>query len=428
MKISRGFIVFVVVFVAIVVGSMLLQPKQFNWDPTYGSADRQPLGCFVFDSIMRQTLPRGYEVSRKTFYQLNHDGTSRPRSILVVADRLKIDKTDLSNMLSLAAKGNRIFLAAGRDASSQDVVIEEEYYSHLADTLGATWQDFSTYNIKRTLLNNLSKADHTDTVRWTGLPKVYQQRQFVYDEAFNSGYIFFVRNDRKPWTTIVDEVSEDWKYEKVVVRPWGRGEIILCATPLLLTNYGVLHRATSPYVMRLMTLLADRPVVRTEAYSTATEVTQANHQSPLDVWLAQPQLALAWRLALLMVLLFFIFTARRRQRPIPILPQPRNHNLDFVRTIGSLYYHKHRNRDLVLTRWRILADDVRRRTAIDINAATAHSDDLARLSRITGISTGSLDATLSHLRQLAESEEKVSDNDMKHYIDQMNEIWNKTKE
>lgn len=428
MKISRGFIVFVVVFVAIVVGSVLLQPKQFRWDPTYGSADRQPLGCFVFDSIMRQTLPQGYELSRKTFYQLNHDSASPPRSILVVADELKLSETDLNNMLSLAAKGNRILLAAGRDASAQDVVIEEEYYSHLADTLGATWQDFSTYNIKRTLHNNFSKADHTDTIMWTGLPKVYPRRQYVYEEAFNSGYIIFVRNDMKPWATIADEVSKDWEFEKVVVRRWGRGEIILCATPLLLTNYGVLHRATSPYVMRLMTLLADRPVVRTEAYSSATETAQPTRRSLLDVWLMQPQLALAWRLALLTVLLFFIFTARRRQRPIPILPQPRNHNLDFVRTIGSLYYHKRRNRDLVLTRWRILADDVRRRTSIDIAAATAHSADLARLSRITGISADSLDATLSQLRQLAETDEKVGDNDMKHYIDQMNEIWNKTKE
>ncbi len=428
MKISRGFIVFVVVFVAIVVGSMLLQPKQFNWSPTYGSADHQPLGCYVFDSIMRQTMPRGYEVSGKTFYQLNHDSTSRLRSILVVADELKLSKTDLDNMLSLAAKGNRIFLAAGRDASEKDVVIEEEYYSHLADTIEATWQDFSTYNIKRTLLNNFRKADHSDTISWTGLPKVYPRRQYIYDEAFNSGYITFKNNDKKPWVAIAVEESEGWKYEKVAVRPWGRGEIILCATPLLLTNYGVLHHPTSPYVMRLMTLLADRPVVRAEAYSSATETKQATHRSPLDVWLMQPQLALAWRLALAVVLLFYVFTARRRQRPIPIMPQPRNHNLDFVRTIGSLYYHKRHNRDLVLTRWRILADDVRRRTAIDINAATTHSDDLARLSRITGISSGSLDTTLSRLRQLAESEEKVSDKEMRHYIDQMNEIWNKTKE
>lgn len=424
MKISRSFIVFIVVFVAIVVASMLLQPKQFSWNPTYNSADRQPLGCFVFDSIMRQTMPRGYEVNSKTFYQLNHDGFSQPRSILVAADDLSLHEADLKNMLSLAAKGNRIFLAAGRDASEK---VGDEYYSHFADTIGATWQDFSTYNIKRALLDNLSQADHTDTIRWKGLPAVYPRRSYVYDEAFSSGYIIFMREDEKPWTILADEQSDSLRFDKVAVRPYGRGEIIICATPLLLTNYGVLHRATSPYVMRLMTLLADRPVVRTEAYST-TVAKQESRQSPLDVWLMQPALAMAWRFALLAVLLFFIFTARRRQRPIPIMPQPVNHNLEFVCTIGSLYYHKRRNRELVLTRWRILADDVRRRTAIDIYAATTNSADLARLSRITGISETSLDNTLGQLRHIVDQDGKVDDKDMKHYIDQMNEIWNKTKE
>lgn len=427
MKISRDFIIFIVVFVAIVVVSMLLQPKQFSWNPTYSSADRQPLGCYVFDSIMRQTLPRGYEVNSKTFYQLNQDRISQPRSIFVIADNLSLNETDINSMLSLAAKGNRIFLAARKDGSEKNVLVEDEYYSHLADTIDATWQDFSTYNIKRALLNNLSRADHTDTVSWKGLPTVYQRRQYVYDEAFNSGYITFMRDDKKPWTIFVEEQSDDWKCDKVAARQFGRGEIILCATPLLLTNYGVLHRETSPYVMRLMTLLADRPVVRTEAYSTL-ESKQKSRQSPLDVWLMQPALAMAWRLALLVVLLFFIFTARRRQRPIPILPQPRNHNLEFVRTIGSLYYHKRRNRELVLTRWRILADDVRRRTAIDIYSATTNSTDLARLSLITGISESRLDSTLERLRHVVDNDGKVSDKDMKLYIDQMNEIWNKTKE
>jgi uncharacterized membrane protein YeiB len=37
-------------------------PRTFTWKATFAHADRQPFGCYVFDSVMAQSMPKGYSV------------------------------------------------------------------------------------------------------------------------------------------------------------------------------------------------------------------------------------------------------------------------------------------------------------------------------------------------------------------------------
>ena len=114
-------------------------------------------------------------------------------------------------------------------------------------------------------------------------------------------------------------------------------EIILVGTPLLFTNYGVLNN--SAYVHRLMNRLKDLPVVRTEAYMPNYD---ASEESPLREFLKRPPLRWALYLVVLGIVLFMGFNARRRQRAIPVEQPPRNHQLDFIRHIGTLQYLKNK--------------------------------------------------------------------------------------
>ena len=117
--------------------------------------------------------------------------------------------------------------------------------------------------------------------------------------------------------------------------PIGKGEIILVTTPLLMTNYGILENP--PYVHRLMNRLKDLPVIRTEAYMPNVN---ASEDSPFRELLERPPLRWALYLTLLGILLLMGFTARRRQRVIPVDEPPRNYQLDFIRRIGTLQYQR----------------------------------------------------------------------------------------
>lgn len=62
--------------------------------------------------------------------------------------------------------------------------------------------------------------------------------------------------------------------------------------------------------------------------------------SPFRYFLSQPPLRWALYLSMASILLFMIFTARRKQRAIPVIREPENKSLEFVELIGTLYYQK----------------------------------------------------------------------------------------
>ena len=68
MKFNRWFVLFVVVFLALVFLAEFRMPRKFVWNPTFSHNDKQPFGCYVFDSILSVSLPHGYEVTKKSIY------------------------------------------------------------------------------------------------------------------------------------------------------------------------------------------------------------------------------------------------------------------------------------------------------------------------------------------------------------------------
>ena len=52
-------------------------------------------------------------------------------------------------------------------------------------------------------------------------------------------------------------------------------------------------------------------------------------------------------IALLSIILFIFFNAKRRQRIIPIIEPLVNSTVDFTKTIGNLYFQQNNNADLI---------------------------------------------------------------------------------
>ena len=63
--------------------------------------------------------------------------------------------------------------------------------------------------------------------------------------------------------------------------------------------------------------------------------------------LSQPALRWAWNLALLTLLIFMIFNAKRRQRIVKVIKPLRNTTVEFTRTIGNLYYETKDHQNII---------------------------------------------------------------------------------
>lgn len=174
MKGSRWFIIFIVVFLVLMFALEYHLPKKFVWAPTFSHYDRQPFGCAVFDSLLSSSLPSGYTLSRKTFYQLEQEDSVNNRGILVVGVNLRLDDVDVDALLTMAQRGNKIML------------VSNAFTKILEDTLkfDCTYSYFSPVALKK-YASSISKKD---SIYWIGDSAVYQRQIFRFYPQFCKSY------------------------------------------------------------------------------------------------------------------------------------------------------------------------------------------------------------------------------------------------
>ena len=94
-------------------------------------------------------------------------------------------------------------------------------------------------------------------------------------------------------------------------------------------------------------------------------------KSPLEYIFSQPALRWSWYLFLGLGLIYVIFGAKRRQRKIPILEKNRNTSLEFVETIGRLYFQQQDHKGIIKKQMHLFLAHLRQR----YNLITRDLDD-----------------------------------------------------
>ena len=454
MKSSRNFLfVMLVLFVLFCLLQVNL-PKKFVWSPTFSHVDKQPFGCFVFDSVLTQSLPNGYHVTKKTFFQLDQEHAKEKISVLMVVDQQNLKQLDVKYLCNIARRGGKVMVVASSsfdDGRNADTVVVDE----LERTFKVRIED-GTYFSLRGILSGLKAHDNDmyDTIYWNNretmyaaqpyrmfynmvggtlfvdsVPKVkrlaYTLSTAGYDYKHDSLYV----GDFTSFDTIVDEKERIERIDTFAIKkvpaavsvPYGKGEVIFVSSPLLFTNYGMLEGNTSVYIFRLMSYLADLPVYRTEAY-VKTDAMLVAEQSPFREFIKRPPLRWALYLALLGVVLFMIFTARRRQRVIPIMSKPANRSLEFIQLIGTLYYQRKDHVDLVRKKFKLFAEELRKTAGVDISDVNTDDREYLLLAEKTGMNSDRLKKVIRQIRLVLHSEGNISVEEMRSLIDAMDTI------
>lgn len=422
MKASRWFILFILALLLLMFAIEYHLPKKYVWEPTFSHYDEQPLGCAVFDSLLTVSLPSGYSLSRKTFYQLEQEDTVTRKGILVVAKNIPLEKVEVNSLLKMAERGNKIML------------VSSSFSKSVEDTLNfsSTYSYFNPVQLKNYAASFLKR----DTIYWVGSPEVYSRQYFCFYPQFCKSY--FHLKDSLPvrrlaeidMTTDMGHALDDLdsvvvlrNYHPLVAmaRAWGQGEIILVSTPLLFTNYGVLDGENATYIFRLLSQMGTLPIVRMESYNPEVDLSK---ESPFRYFLSQKPLRWAIYLSMFGVLLFMIFTARRRQRAIPVMHEPENKSLEFTKLIGTLYHQKHNHADLVHKKFLYFAEILRREIQVDVEEVAEDERSVMRIASKTGMDVEDIRKFIRELRPVLYGGRVLSGEEMKVFIDKMNEIIN----
>lgn len=257
-----------------------------------------------------------------------------------------------------------------------------------------------------------------DSLCWVGDSAVYPQQTFCFYPQLCQSYFF------------ADSISSKVLAEKLLP------EKLLIRLPCrFLGERGKLYWLPLPCFyelwcagweecglsFRILSQMGGFPIVRTEGYMKETAQAQ---MSPFRYFLSQPPLRWALYLSMVSILLFMIFTARRKQRAIPVIREPENKSLEFAELIGTLYYQKKDHADLVRKKYLYFAEELRREMQVDVEEVAEDERSFGRIARKTGMEAGEIAVFIREVRPVVYGGRSISEEEMKRLVDKMNEIIN----
>ena len=150
----------------------------------------------------------------------------------------------------------------------------------------------------------------------------------------------------------------------------GKGNLYLHSIPNIFTNYNIL-KSDRDYISKCFSYLTVRDVIWDEYYKEVNKY----QSTPLRYILSQPSLRWAYFTLILSLLFFVIFKGRRDQRIIPVVKPLANTTIEFVNTVGNLYFKQSNHKNIAEKKITYFMDHIRSKYSIK---TSQYSDDLVQ--------------------------------------------------
>lgn len=313
--------------------------------------------------------------------------------------------------------------AAGKIAQiymSADIMPDQEETEALLRMVGDGRHLFiSGYYISETLLDSLRLSvghdltfgDFDSLTVSVNNPVTHDSLSFTYPGVDQSGY--FTALDTSI-TTILGK-DEHGRANFVQFNYTGGGTLYIHLAPIAFSNFFLLHKNNKAYYENALSYLPKSvQLVKWDEYFRRTGGGERNGRnnagkSSLTWLMSQKGFAAALLVMLLLLLLIFVFESKRKQRIIPIIPPVKNASLDFVKTIGRLYYERRDNKNLANKMTAHFLDQVRSR--YNIRTGLMDEEFEKRLAWKSGYDIAMIKDVLYYIRYV-QDEHSVSDDQL----------------
>ena len=315
-KTLKIYIVFLFLLIAGIVYLDAIAPRPINWTPTYDFKDKIPFGLYVFDKESK-TLFKNQKIEKinvtayeflkdKTFLKSLDNEIEIKGTILNIAEYSDIDKKSIESICEFVSNGNTLFLSA------------KELPIDLLDTLK---------------IKTKSEYKYADSIfNWIANPKLGSEKYKITEGLGNN---YFSEIDTLKTTILGYQTGDSIRANFIKVK-FNNGQIFLHTQPTAFTNFHLLKGNHYQYAQKIVSYIPKDNLF----FLAKNQGGEIVSQSPMRFILSQPALKWAWWLFLLGTLVFMIFNVKRKQRVVPIIKPLENTTVDFVKTIGNLYFQE----------------------------------------------------------------------------------------
>lgn len=361
---------------------------KLNERVTLKRTDKIPYGTWYAFEELKHLFPEAKVEINKTSPQkyltwvsnFEDPTVTKPRSAyIVIAPTVWMDDEDIDAIFGYVGKGNHVFLSS---------------------------IDFSTNfldSLKLLPARGSGFANDMDSLTVSVLnPETTEKTSYTYPGRQLDNYLVSIDTS---YTNILG-YNHDGRPNFVRFTYKSGGSITVHFAPAALTNFFLLHKDNKTYYDNVLSYLPeDVRLIKWDEYFRFN-TPGSNNFSAFGWLLNQPGLKWALMLLLLLFLIIYLFESKRKQRIIPTLVAPKNASLDFVKTIGRLYYQRRDNKNLASKMIVHFLDHIR--TKYNVNTSVLDEPFEHRLAYKTGIEHARVKDLMDYIK-LVEARPAISD-------------------
>ena len=280
-----------------------------NWSVNYDIEEKSPFGLYVFNEEAESFFDNELERTTESPYKYLPDSAVTPQNYLILEN--DFTEESFNKLLTQVNNGSDLFLASS----------EIPYF--VADTLNF----YFDHSYER---NDTLKVYFTDEKIKEPLilDKVTDSGMVAEIDTATTKVLVYLENDNNEKESVLAEVK------------YGKGKIFIFNQPIFFTNYYLLKKGNDKIIPHFFDYMPKRKTIWFQ------DDFMIGSQSPMRFILQNKSLKYAWYIILFSIILFAFFTAKRKQRIIPIKEPVINKSVEFVRNIGNLYLQEGNDKDM----------------------------------------------------------------------------------
>lgn len=398
-KNTKIVLVVIVVLMLLYVGFIQYQKQfrsKYSWHTNYVYDNKQPYGTHILYQLLKN-----YSNNNTTLIEdqnlrdfLNENETITNANYFVIGKHCNYNEDDIVNLKQFVRRGNTAFIA-----------LEELSYDLLYSSLSScTMQQYEYfYNPSGRLsvsFNDTLIQNYVFRYKYNDKPTDYYWKYFETEYCSTEEVkILSTINNRKP------------NFIKI---NYGKGKFLVHANPELFTNLYLIEPVYAAHSEEVFSNLNDGPIYwdrNSKLWSiSGHNNTNGNEgNTPFDYILRQPALKWAYYLMWSLVILFVLFNLWRKQKAIPVKFPKKNTTLEFVHSIGELYFKNKDNKKLAIQKMNLFVKKARNRYNITENNEERF---ITLLAKKANIEQQKIEQIFNYYHIIENQKENISDEDL----------------
>jgi len=368
----------------------IIEPEEIDWTKSFAKKDKIPYGGFIIYDISKELFPNQEVVLKELpIYNILKDNYYFNTNYIFINSYFSPDRLDTEYLLRYVADGNNVFISAFG------------IYGDLADSLKI--QTFDEFFSEDSININFNLSE-------------------VKSE---NGYSYFTGNFENYFsefdTTLVQVLGENENGDVNLLRiKYGEGNFLLNTVPLAFTNYHLLNSYNNEYVYKTLSHLPVQQTFWDDYYKDGNKYTA----STLQYIMSQQSLKWAYYIILVSVVFFIFFYGRRKQRIIPVITPLTNSTVEFVETVGNLYYQQKDFKNIAEKKISYFLEYLRSKYLI--NTGSFDEETIEKVAEKSSLSTKKIKSILKEIEKINRSQ-KVTEEELININYQIDKFYERTK-